>query len=125
MTRPADQPQRDTADGRRGGLLTRLAGAGRWMGEPQRQRGWEDYLADFLAALLVWGGIGWLADRWLGTAPWLMIAGIVLGNALGIYMLWLHSEQQANRSARDRSDRARAPGDRSDSTRAPGDRRGT
>lgn len=30
-------------------------------------------------------GLGWLLDRWLGTSPWLMVAGIVLGSALGLY----------------------------------------
>lgn len=96
-TRPPDGRARDdgTAPAARDGVLARVASAGRWVGQPQRQRGWEDYLADFLAALLVWGGIGWLLDRWLGTAPWLMIAGLVLGNSLGIYMLWLHGERQA------------------------------
>jgi ATP synthase protein I len=28
---------------------------------------------------------GWLLDRWLGTAPWLLVAGIVLGAAAGFY----------------------------------------
>ena len=30
-------------------------------------------------------GIGWLLDRWLGTKPWLMVIGIVLGAAVGFY----------------------------------------
>jgi ATP synthase protein I len=30
-------------------------------------------------------GLGWLLDRWLGTSPWLLVAGIVLGSALGLY----------------------------------------
>jgi ATP synthase protein I len=30
-------------------------------------------------------GLGWLLDRWLGTTPWLLVAGIVLGSALGLY----------------------------------------
>ena len=29
--------------------------------------------------------IGWLLDRWLGTRPWLLVAGIVLGAAAGFY----------------------------------------
>ena len=28
---------------------------------------------------------GYYADRWLGTSPWLLIAGACLGMALGIY----------------------------------------
>lgn len=30
-------------------------------------------------------GLGYLLDRWLKTAPWLMVAGIVLGSILGLY----------------------------------------
>jgi ATP synthase protein I len=30
-------------------------------------------------------GFGWLLDRWLGTSPWLMVAGIVLGSIAGFY----------------------------------------
>ena len=32
-------------------------------------------------------GAGWLLDRWLGTKPWLMVAGIVVGAAAGFYEL--------------------------------------
>ena len=30
-------------------------------------------------------GLGYLLDRWLRTAPWLMVAGIVVGSAVGLY----------------------------------------
>ena len=30
-------------------------------------------------------GVGWLLDRWLGTHPWLMVTGLVLGAAVGFY----------------------------------------
>jgi len=30
-------------------------------------------------------GVGWLLDRWLGTKPWLTVAGIVLGSIAGFY----------------------------------------
>ena len=29
--------------------------------------------------------LGWALDRWLGTAPWLLVTGLVLGSALGLY----------------------------------------
>jgi F0F1-type ATP synthase assembly protein I len=47
--------------------------------------------AEFLAALLTWGGVGWFVDRWLGIAPWALIIGLVVGNACGIYLLWLRT----------------------------------
>jgi ATP synthase protein I len=31
--------------------------------------------------------VGWLLDRWLGTRPWLLVAGVVLGSAAGFYEL--------------------------------------
>lgn len=45
------------------------------------------YAAAFsLFAAVVSGMIvGWLFDRWLGTQPWLLVAGIVLGSAAGFY----------------------------------------
>jgi ATP synthase protein I len=32
-------------------------------------------------------GVGWLLDRWLGTRPWLLVAGLILGAAAGFYEL--------------------------------------
>ena len=29
--------------------------------------------------------IGYFLDRWLGTAPWFLIGGIVLGSAAGLF----------------------------------------
>jgi len=29
--------------------------------------------------------LGWVLDRWLGTRPWLLVAGLVLGAAAGFY----------------------------------------
>jgi ATP synthase protein I len=37
------------------------------------------------ASVITLSGIGWLGDRWFGTRPWLLVAGIVLGAALGFY----------------------------------------
>lgn len=44
-----------------------------------------------LAGLLVWGGAGWLLDRWLGTDPWLLVIGVLFGNAAGIYLMYVRS----------------------------------
>jgi ATP synthase protein I len=27
--------------------------------------------------------VGWALDRWLGTSPWLIVAGVVLGSVAG------------------------------------------
>ena len=39
---------------------------------------------ELVAGLIVGTGVGWLLDRWLGTAPWLMILFFVLGAAAGM-----------------------------------------
>lgn len=39
---------------------------------------------DMLIALLVFGGIGYLLDRWLATR-WIVIAGLLLGLIVGMY----------------------------------------
>jgi len=42
------------------------------------------YAAGFSLFSAVVAGLiaGWLMDRWLGTRPWLLVAGIVLGAVL-------------------------------------------
>ena len=35
-------------------------------------------------SVLSFMGVGWALDRWLGTS-WIMITGIVLGAAIGLY----------------------------------------
>ena len=38
-----------------------------------------------VASVVTFCGLGYFLDRWLGTDPWLLIAGIVLGSAAGLY----------------------------------------
>ena len=37
------------------------------------------------ASVAAFCGLGWLLDRWLGTDPWLLVGGIVLGSAAGLF----------------------------------------
>lgn len=55
--------------------------------------GWA-MTVELLTATAVWGGIGWLIDRWLDIEPWAMVSGILLGFALGMYMVFLRAEEQ-------------------------------
>lgn len=45
------------------------------------------YAAAFALFTAVVAGliVGWLLDRWLGTSPWLLVGGIVLGAVAGFY----------------------------------------
>jgi F0F1-type ATP synthase assembly protein I len=57
---------------------------------------------ELLAAILTWTGLGWLADRALGTGPWLLVAGGLIGNAAGLYLIYLRGKRM------DAADAARA-----------------
>ena len=65
-----------------------------------RDDGWT-LAAELLTATFLWGGVGWLLDRWLGTGPVLMAIGFVLGNALGVYLLWIRSHERFIRDHED------------------------
>ncbi|HEX7187914.1 MAG TPA: hypothetical protein VF423_06795 [Actinomycetes bacterium] len=41
-----------------------------------------------LAGVIFYGGLGWLVDWWLGTRGFVG-AGIVLGAAGGVWLVWL------------------------------------
>lgn len=64
--------------------------------------------AEFMAAILVWSGIGWLADNWLGTMPWFMGGGALIGNAAGLYLIWLRSSREEHGWGPQAPDRATA-----------------
>jgi F0F1-type ATP synthase assembly protein I len=40
-----------------------------------------------IGAILLLGGLGYLADQWRGTSPWLLLAGLLIGVAVGFYEL--------------------------------------
>ena len=40
-----------------------------------------------IGAIVLLGGIGELVDRWQGTAPWFLLAGLLLGMVVGFYEL--------------------------------------
>jgi F0F1-type ATP synthase assembly protein I len=40
-----------------------------------------------IGALLLLGGIGYALDRWLGTSPWCLFGGLLLGIIVGFYEL--------------------------------------
>jgi ATP synthase protein I len=46
-------------------------------------------LAYLLSGPLFYGGLGWLADRWLNTGPILVFVGLLGGMALALYVVWV------------------------------------
>lgn len=57
-------------------------------------------LAYLITGPVLFGGIGWIVDRWLGTS-YLVAVGAVLGMALSLYTIWLrYGTSQAPTPAR-------------------------
>src|SRR5713226_8183068 len=42
-----------------------------------------------IGAIILLGGLGYALDAWLGTSPWFLLAGLLLGIAVGFYELAL------------------------------------
>jgi F0F1-type ATP synthase assembly protein I len=56
---------------------------------PKPTRGANDgwaVLSTLLGGFLVWGGVGWLIDKWLDTKVFLPI-GLVVGMAASLYLI--------------------------------------
>jgi ATP synthase protein I len=71
------------------------------MGASQRRQAWRglDHAAvmgvELIAGVLMGAGVGWLTDRWLGTGPWFFAIGALIGNAAGLYLIWLRAERMS------------------------------
>lgn len=56
----------------------------------------------FVALVLGFTGLGYLLDRWLHTAPWLMVSGVFVGAAIGLaYMVLILFAGTSGRKNRD------------------------
>ncbi|MDR9449759.1 MAG: AtpZ/AtpI family protein [Acidimicrobiia bacterium] len=47
----------------------------------------------FFASIMSGFLLGYFADKWLGTEPWLVILGIVIGAYSGFLRLWHYAKQ--------------------------------
>jgi ATP synthase protein I len=47
----------------------------------------------FLGSILSGTLLGYLADRWLGTDPWLVVIGIVVGSYSGFMNVWRQAKR--------------------------------
>jgi len=76
---------RDKRDDDRG---TEFGGGLRFLQENLRKSG-PAVMAGYMliAAILLGGGIGYLVDRWLDTAPWFLVGGLLFGVAAGFVEL--------------------------------------
>jgi F0F1-type ATP synthase assembly protein I len=63
----------------------------------------------FALTFLVCGALGWWLDRKLGSAPWLMIGGILAGAAGAMYSLIRRLAPAAGAGPRRASDKSSHP----------------
>ena len=59
-------------------------------------------LSQLIGGPLGGGILGWLLDRWLGTAPWLMLGLLFLGFAGGMFNVVRISNRQTGSSGQNR-----------------------
>jgi F0F1-type ATP synthase assembly protein I len=56
------------------------------------QDGWIQG-GSFLGSILSGTLLGLLADRWLGTEPWLVVVGVLVGSYSGFLNVWHQSKK--------------------------------
>ena len=69
--------------------------------------------SEFIAAVLVGAGIGYLLDLWLKTSPWLMLVMLLVGFAAGVLNV-VRAAAEMNRAAPPPTDAPRVPDDEED-----------
>jgi ATP synthase protein I len=68
---------------------------------------------EFIAAILVGAGMGYLLDLWLKTSPWLMLVMLLVGFAAGVLNV-VRSAAEMNRAAPPPTAAMRVPDDEED-----------
>ncbi len=63
--------------------------------------GWMEG-GSFLGSVLAGTLLGYFLDRWLGTDPWLVSIGIIVGAYAGFVQMWGYLKSLDERPARDR-----------------------
>lgn len=71
--------------------------------------------SEFVGALVAGGLIGWKADDWLGTKPWLLVLMLGIGVAAGFWNIFRLAKQEQSRDGKEEdlsaaSARNRGPG---------------
>jgi ATP synthase protein I len=69
--------------------------------------------SEFVAAILVGAGIGWLLDLWLHTTPWLLLVLLLIGFAAGVLNV-VRSASEMNKAAPPPTADMRVPDDEED-----------
>jgi ATP synthase protein I len=54
----------------------------------------------FFASIMSGFLLGYFGDKWLGTEPWLVVIGIVVGAYSGFLRLWQYAKREGERHGR-------------------------
>ncbi|MGH9373332.1 MAG: AtpZ/AtpI family protein [Vicinamibacterales bacterium] len=84
MSKPSEEPAPETRQRRDNALLP---GASGLQANVERAASVAGASYSLIGAIVLLGGAGYLADHWLGTDPWLLIIGLLLGIVVGFYEL--------------------------------------
>lgn len=63
--------------------------------------GWM-HAGSFVSSIIAGTLLGYFADMWLGTEPWLVVIGIVTGSYAGFVKMWQYLKQLDEKPIRDR-----------------------
>lgn len=69
--------------------------------------------SEFIAAILVGAGVGWLLDTWLHTSPWLLLVMLLVGFAAGVLNV-VRAAAEMNKAAPPPTAAMRVPDDEDD-----------
>ncbi|WP_417518215.1 AtpZ/AtpI family protein [Minwuia sp.] len=59
--------------------------------------------AELVAAFMVCGFVGYWLDEWLGTRPWIMVAGLLLGGVVGMRNVYVVANRMS-KAAEEKTD---------------------
>lgn len=60
---------------------------------------------EFAVAVALGAGVGYLADKHWGSAPWWTVAGMLAGFALGMYILIKQAKEMGRQDAQSKDDK--------------------
>lgn len=55
----------------------------------------------FFSSIIAGTLLGYFADIWLGTSPWLVVIGIVVGSYAGFVRVWEYMKTMDDKATRD------------------------
>lgn len=62
--------------------------------------GWM-HAGSFASSIIAGTLLGYFADMWLGTDPWLVVSGVLLGSYAGFVKMWQYMKELDEKPVRD------------------------